>query len=171
MLRPVPHPVEGTAVPNSYDPVLYPDLPIRGVYLNAVYSLSFEGTHIALSDVATTPAMTGDGRPLTVMEVGPLFNLESLSLFLELLDLTLVSPLSSNPLAYESSFRPFQSVLFPQIPPPRTNVNTLFNLTVTTVPEPASLFLFGAGVMGLFVQSRRRAMRQLAAGLAEPRWT
>ena len=116
-----------TAVPNMYDPALYPDLPIRGVYLNAVHDLNFEGTHVALSDVATSPAMTGDGRPLTIMEVGPLFNLESLSLFLQFLDPTLVSPLSSNPLAYESSFVPFQSVLFPQIPPPRTHVNPLFD--------------------------------------------
>ena len=56
-----------TAVSNTYDPALYPDLPIRGVYLNAAYDLNFEGTHVALSDVATSPGMTGDGRPLTIM--------------------------------------------------------------------------------------------------------
>ena len=66
-----------TSVPNTYDPVLYPNTPIRGVYLNAAHDLTFEGTHIALSDVTTAPAMTGDGRPLTALEVGLLVNVET----------------------------------------------------------------------------------------------
>jgi hypothetical protein len=133
-----------TTVPNTYDPILYPNLPIRGVYLNSVHHLSFEGTNISLTDATTTPGETGDGRPLTIMEVGPLFDTQSLSLFLIFLDPTLVSPLSSDPLAYERSFEPFQSVLFPQIPPPRTHVDPLLTLTVSTVskvPEPSSLGL------------------------------
>jgi hypothetical protein len=147
--------VLNTAIPNTYDPALYPDLPIRGVYLNAVYDLNFEGTHVALSDVASTPGLTGDGRPVTIMEVGPLFNSESLSLFLVFLDPTLVSPLSSNPLAYESSFVRFQSVLFPQIPPPRTHVNALLDLTVTTqVPEPSYAAI--ASTLALWFVARRR---------------
>jgi hypothetical protein len=126
-----------TTVPNTYSPSLYPDTPVRGVYLGAVQDLTFEGTHIPISDVATTPGQTGDGRPLTVMEVGPLFNRDSLSLFLLFLDPTLVSPLQSDPSAYESSFEPFQSVLFPSTPPPRTHVDPLIALTVTAVPEPS----------------------------------
>src|SRR5258708_5579971 len=95
-----------TTVPNTYDPIRYPNIPIRGVYLNAAYDLSFEGTDIPLSDVTTTPGETGDGRPLTEMQVGPLFNNESLSLDLIFLDPTLVTPLSSDPFAYERSFEP-----------------------------------------------------------------
>jgi len=38
-----------TTVPNTYDPILYPNLPIRGVYLNAVHDLDFEGASIILS--------------------------------------------------------------------------------------------------------------------------
>src|SRR3954468_16350643 len=71
-----------TTVPNTYDPILYPNLPMRGVYLNAVHDLNFELTSIILSDAATSPGQTGAGQPLTIMEVGPLFNSESLSLFL-----------------------------------------------------------------------------------------
>src|SRR5260370_14665930 len=85
-----------TTVANTYDPILYPNLPIRGVYLNAVHDLNFEGTSVILSDVATTPGETGAGQPLTAMEVGPLFNSESLSLFLIFLDPALVTPLSSD---------------------------------------------------------------------------
>ena len=117
-----------TSVPNTYDPDLYPNTPIRGVYLNAAHDLTFEGTHIALSDVTTAPAMTGDGRPLTALQVGLLANAGNLSLDLHFFDPTLVWSLSSDPLAYESSFQPFQSVLFPQTPPPRTHVNALLDL-------------------------------------------
>src|SRR5262249_20460021 len=66
-----------TAIPNTYDPVLYPNLPIRGVYLSSVHDLNFENTHITVADVTTGPGMTGDGRPLTIMDVGPLFDLAS----------------------------------------------------------------------------------------------
>jgi hypothetical protein len=135
-----------TTVPNTYDPILYPNLPIRGVYLNSVHDLNFEGTNISLSDATTTPGETGD-VPATIMEVGPLFDTQSLSLFLIFLDPTLVSPLSSDPLAYEGSFLPFQSVLFPQIPPPRTHVDPLLTLTVKEVPGP----IVGAGVPGLLL--------------------
>src|SRR5260370_22838954 len=114
-----------TAVLNTYDPAIYPNLPIRGVYLSAIHGLNFENTNIALSDVTTTRGMTGDGRPLTIMAVGPLFNNESLSITLILLDPTLVTPLQSDPSAYERAFEPFQSVLFPQIPPVRTHVDPL----------------------------------------------
>jgi hypothetical protein len=125
-----------TTVPNTYDPNLHPNLPIREVFLNAVHDLNFEGTNIVTSDVATTPGMTGDGRPVTIMEVGPLFDSQSLSLFLVFLDPTLVTPLNSDPLAYQQSFVPFQSVLFPQIPLPRTHVNALLTLRVREIPEP-----------------------------------
>jgi len=66
----------------------------------------------------------------------------------------LVSPLSSDPLAYEGSFVPFQSVLFPQIPPPRTHVDPLLTLTVNEVPAPSlggglpGLILAGGGLLG-----------------------
>jgi hypothetical protein len=130
-----------TTVPNTYSPTLYPPptLPLCacGVYLDAVQDLNFEGTHIARSDIVTMPGMTGDGRPITIMDVGPLFNTESLSLFLIFLDPTLVSPLSSDASAYERSLEPFQSVLFPAIPPPRTGVDPLLTLTVSEVPEPS----------------------------------
>ena len=147
-----------TTVPNTYNPILYPNLPIRGVYLNSVHDLSFEGTNIPLSDATTTPGETGDGRPLTIMEVGPLFDTQSLSLFLIFLDPTLVSPLSSDPLAYERSFEPFQSVLFPQIPPPRTHVDPLLTLTVSTVsevPEPSLGVSFGMLALGIIALRRR----------------
>lgn len=144
-----------TSVPNTYDPILYPNLPIRGVYLNAVENLNFEATDIALTDVATTPGETGLSQPLTVMEVGPLFKNQSLSLFLIFLDPTLVAPLSSDPLAYEQSFEPFQSVLFPQTPPPRTNVDPLLMLTVTEVPEPSFAGVAAIGVLCIVALSRR----------------
>ena len=51
-----------TTVPNTYDPILYPQVSGRGVYLNAVSDLTLDGTRIALSDVTTTAATTGDGR-------------------------------------------------------------------------------------------------------------
>ncbi|HEX2918013.1 MAG TPA: hypothetical protein VHN81_05810, partial [Edaphobacter sp.] len=38
---------------------------------------------------------------------------------------------------YEQSFLPFQSVLFPPVPPPRTHTDPLLTLTVTAVPEPS----------------------------------
>jgi hypothetical protein len=126
-----------TTVPNTYNPILYPNSPIRGVYLNAVYDLTFEGTDIPVADITTTPGETGDGRPLTTMDVGPLFNNESLSLSLIFLDPTLVTPLNSDPFAYEGSFESFQSVAFPQTPPPRTHVDSLLTLTVSEVPEPS----------------------------------
>jgi len=126
-----------TTVANTYDPSLYPNRPIRGVYLGAAHDLNFEGTHIGLSDVTTSPGETGSGQPLTIMEVGPLFNNESLSLFLIFLNPKLLAPLSSDALAYEQAFEPYQSVLFPQIPPPRTHVDPLLTLTVTEVPEPS----------------------------------
>jgi hypothetical protein len=144
-----------TSVPNTYSPDLYPDLPIRGVYLNAAYDLNFEGTNIALSDVTTGPGETGDGRPLTIMEVGPLFDHESLSLFLIFLDPTLVTPLSSDPLAYERSFVPFQSVLFPQIPPPRTHVDPLLTLTVSEIPEPSCVIGIAIMMVGAIALRRR----------------
>lgn len=146
-----------TAVPNTYDPILYPNLPIRGVYLNSVHDLNFEDTHIAVSDVTTAPGVTGDGRPLTLMEVGPLFNSQSLSLFLIFLDPTLVTPLQSDPSAYERSFEPFQSILFPQTPPPRTHVDPLLSLTVSeVVPEPSTLALIATGISVLLIYSRTR---------------
>jgi hypothetical protein len=146
-----------TTVPNTYDPVLYPNLPIRGVYLNAVLDLNFEGTTISHSDAATTPGETGAGQPLTVMEVGPLFNRESLSLFLIFLDPALVTPLSSDPLAYEHSFELFQSVLFPQIPPPRTHVEPLLTLTVNEVPEPSFALATAVVAMSIVVLRMRGA--------------
>src|SRR5260370_20405391 len=59
-----------TTVPNTYDPILYPNLPIRGVYLSAVHDLNFEGTNISLSDATTASGVRGDGQPLTIMEGG-----------------------------------------------------------------------------------------------------
>jgi hypothetical protein len=144
-----------TAVPNTYSPILYPNLPIRGVYLNAVRDLNFEATELPLSDATTTPGETGDGRPLTIMEVGPLFDNQSLSLFLIFLDPNLVSPLSSDPLAYERSFEPFQSVLFPQIPPPRTHVDPLLSLTVSEIPEPSLAASIGMMALGILALRRR----------------
>jgi hypothetical protein len=156
-----------TTVPNTYDPALYPGF-VRGVYLNAVYGLNFEGVSIPVSDVAMTPAVTGGGQPLTFMDVGPLFDNESLSLQIQFLDPALVSPLSSDPLAYESSFRPFPgSILFPQIPPPRTHVSGLLSLTVSDVPEPASLFLLGVGAVGFLMHGLGRAARQPKANRAD----
>ena len=143
-----------TTFPNTYSPSLYPDRPIRGVYLGAIQDLTFEGTHIAISDVTTSPGETGDGRPLTIMEVGPLFDTDSLSLFLIFLDPTLVTPLQSDPSAYERSFEPFQSVLFPSTPPPRTHVDPLIALTVIAVPEPS--FAFPTAVIALSTMALRR---------------
>ena len=154
-----------SGVPNTYDPNLYPDLPIRGVYLNAVHDLNFEGTNIVISDVATTPGRLGDGRPVTVMEVGPLFDNQSLSLFLVFLDPTLVSPLSSDPIAYEQSFVPFQSVLFPQIPPPRTHVDPLLTLMVSEIPEPpftVGIAIIAFGIIAL--RSRGVQLKRAATG-------
>jgi hypothetical protein len=164
-----------TTVPDTYDPILYPNLPIRGVYLNAVHDLNFEGTSIVLSDAATTPGHTGGGQPLTVMEVGPLFNLESLHLFLIFLDPALVTPLSSDPLAYEHSFEPFQSVLFPQIPPPRTRVDPLLTLTVNEVPEPSFALATAVVALSIVVLRMRGVHRGLnpfvsASSWMEPMW-
>lgn len=125
-----------TSVPNTYSPILYPNTPITGVYLGAVHNLNFEGTEIAVSDLTTDLGESGL-HPATLMQVGPLFNGDSLSLFLVFLDPTLVDPLSSDPSTYERSFLPFQSVLFPAVPPPRTHVDPLLTLTVTVVPEPS----------------------------------
>ncbi len=144
-----------TSVPNTYDPILYPNLPIRGVYLNAVRNLNFEGTDIALTDITTAPGETGLSQPLTIMQVGPLFDTESLSLFLLFLDPALVTPLSSDPLAYEQSFEPGQSVLFPQIPPPRTHVEPLLVLTVTEVPEPSFSLAAAIGMLCIVALSGR----------------
>jgi hypothetical protein len=145
-----------SGIPNTYDPILYPNLPIRGVYLSSVHDLNFENTHITVADVTTSPGMTGDGRPLTIMQVGPLFDLASLHLSLLFLDPTLVSPLQSDPAAYERSFVPFQSVLFPQIPPSRTHVDPLLSLAVRTVQEPAPPVLIGTGIIVLFLYHRTR---------------
>lgn len=129
-----------TTVPNTYSPTLYPTLPVCacGVYLGAVQDLKFEGTNIALSDVVTQPAVTGDGHPLTIMDVGPLFNNESLSLELVFMGWTLVRPLNSDPSAYEQMFEPWPgSLLFPPEPPPRPDVDPLTSLTVSEVSEPS----------------------------------
>lgn len=141
-----------TSVPNTYNPALYPNSPVRGVYLGAVHDFNFETTSIGVSDLAATPGETGINQQLTIIDVGPLFNLGSLSLELVFLDPSLVSPLSSDPSAYERSFDPTRSVLFPQTPPPRTHVDFLTSLTVSQVPEPhygAVLAVIAAGVVGL----------------------
>lgn len=149
-----------TTVPNTYDPSLYPHSPIRGVYLNSVHDLNFEGTNIPLSDAATIPITNGAGQPGTAIQVGSLlFDPSSLFLDLIFLDPELLSPLSSDPLAYERSFVPRQSVLYPQTPPPRTHVNSLLTLTVSTVsiPEPPLGFSFGMLVLGVIALRRHRS--------------
>ena len=106
------------------------------------------------------PGVTGDGRPLTVMNVGPLFDNESLSLSLIFLDGTLVTPLSSNPSAYEQSFAPFESVLFPAEPPPRQFLDSLNSLTVSEASEPSPVpepsYAVVIAVIGLFSIALRR---------------
>lgn len=133
-----------TAAANSYSPTLYPDLPVRGVFLDAVHNLAFEGTTIPVTDLVNSPGQTGTGDPLTVMEVGPLFDTSSLSVSLLFRASDLVSPLSSLPAKYEESFYPFQSVLFPPTPPPRTHVVALQSMSVTEVPElsPRTTIIF-----------------------------
>lgn len=151
-----------TTVPNTYSPTLYSsELPkcACGVYLDAVQDLNFEGTHIAMSDVVTLPGERGDGLPITFMEVGPLFDNNSLSLDLIFLDPTLVRPLSSNALAYERSLEPFQSVLFPAIPPPRLNVDPLASLTVSEVSEPSPIPEPSYGVAMAFITLCTIALR------------
>ena len=149
-----------TAVPDTYSPALYPNILPSGVFLNAVHDLNFEGIDIAVSDVVTMPGVTGDGRPLTVMNVGPLFDNESLSLSLIFLDGTLVTPLSSNPSAYEQSFAPFESVLFPAEPPPRQFLDSLNSLTVSEASEPSPVpepsYAVVIAVIGLFSIALRR---------------
>lgn len=149
-----------TSIPNTYSTILYPDTLTRGVYLNAAHNLSFQGTEIATTDVTTGPGETGTGQPLTLMVVGPLFNSDLLTLSFIFLDPTLIDPLSSDPLAYERSFLPFQSVLFPTIPPPRTHVHPLLSLNVTVVPEPS--FAIPAAVIILCtIAARRTGVREL----------
>jgi hypothetical protein len=150
-----------TSVPNTYSSTLYPNTPVRGVYLGAVHDLLFGDTYIALSDAATAPGQTGDGRLLTTMLVGPLFNDDSLSLSLGFLDSSLVSPLQPDPAVYEASFDPAVSVLFPQIPPPRTHVDFVLSLAVDEVPEPSpgvAIMIIAAGMIAV-QRGRVRGLR------------
>jgi hypothetical protein len=139
-----------TSVPNTYDPALYPNNPVRGIYLGAVHDFSFEGMKIAVSDVAATPAETGINQPLAVFDVGPLFNLGSLSLELVFVDPSLVSPLPSDPAAYVQSFDPAFSILFPATPPARTHVDLVTSLAVSQVPEPSYGGMLAVIAVGIF---------------------
>src|SRR5262249_46442561 len=115
-----------TSVPNGYDPIQFPPPAFieGGVYLNAVRDLTFEGETIPLTDLTTTPGSTGNGIPLSILNVGPAGDIsQSLALELVFADTSLVSPLQTDPTVYQRTFLPAPgstSVLFPQTPPPRT---------------------------------------------------
>jgi hypothetical protein len=122
-----------TSVPNSFVPGKYLIPNPSGVYPNAVHDLTFEGTTIPVADLLTTVAQTGDSANpnLTEIDVGPLFNSESLSLTLYFRNPLLVAPLQSDPSVYQTTFDAPRSVLFPQTPPPRPGVILINSLSVT----------------------------------------
>jgi hypothetical protein len=90
-------------------------------------------------------------------------------------DGTLTIALNEAALAWLQSNEGGQVVLGGAFPVPHDGNNHIFgfsgfnpgnNLTVTTVPEPATLFLLGSGVLG---STFRRRSRSPAASQAEPR--